>query len=192
METDTAVLTSTEVIPTAISPEASSEAEQALTTAISELWSVHVQAQSIVRKTKEELKIVRDNLASRLYEMKLLLARPGRAGQWTSFLSERGIPRTSADRLVIAHEKSIGQDGNGTDGAIKELTNEEIDQAAKSVWARVGKKLGTHQAKYRFFSKLIIESGAPFEEFDDGVLLLLPVLVQEATAAATAPAGDVQ
>ena len=192
MENDTAVIAATELIPTAPAPEAEAETEEQLTVAIDELWTIHAQAQSIVKRTKEELKAVRNNLAARLYEMKLLLARPGRNGQWSSFLVEHGIARTSADRLVARHEKSISLDENGTAGAITELTNEEIDHVAKSVWSRVKKSLATHQAKYRFFSKLIIESGAPFEEFDDGVLLLLPVLVQEATDAATAPAGDVQ
>jgi hypothetical protein len=102
-----------------------------------------------------------------------------------------GIPRTTADRLVARHEKLIGQNGNGTDGAIKALTNEEIDQAAKATWSKLQGKLGTHQAKYRFFSRLIVESGTPFEQFDDGVLILIPPPAQEA-AAAQAPQERVE
>ena len=33
------------------------------------------------KERKQELKVVRNNLAERLYAMKQLLARPGRAGQ---------------------------------------------------------------------------------------------------------------
>ena len=189
MESDTAVLTNTEVIPTAISPGAGSASEEALTAAITELWSVHVQAQSIVKKTKAELKAVRDNLAEKLFEMKKLLVKPGRGGMWFSFISERGIPRTSADRLVSRHEKMLNSDGERPSGAI---TDEDIEQLAKSSWARVGKKIETHQAKYQFFSKLIIESRVAYEEFDDGILVLLdPVPTPEPTAPAKAPVEDV-
>jgi hypothetical protein len=193
MQNDTAVITGTELIPTAISTDTDSDTEKTLTDAITELWSVHVQAQSIVRKTKGELKAVRHNLAEHLFTMKLLLARPGRGGQWSSFLSQHNIPRTSADRLVSAHERFLSVDGNRTAGATKELSDEEIAQVAKTTWARLRNKLGTHQALYQFFSRLIVESGIPYDTFDDGILILLdPVQAPEAPAAATAPAGGGQ
>jgi len=46
------IITSTELIPTSISPNVDSATEQQLTDAITEPWSVHVQAQSIVKKQK--------------------------------------------------------------------------------------------------------------------------------------------
>jgi hypothetical protein len=191
MENDTAAFAAAELIPTAPSPEADSETEQQLTDSINQLWSVHIQAQSIIKKTKGELAAIRNNLAERLHTMKTLLARPGRGGQWTSFLSQHGIPRTSADRLVTSHDKLLSADGNGTSGAIKELSCEEIDQAAKSVWSRLHTKLASHQAKYEFFSKLLIASGAPYETFGDGILILLdPPPAQEATAVALAAPDD--
>ena len=120
MQNDTAVITAAELIPIAVSSMTEAETEQQLAATISELWSVHAQAKSIVKRTKADLKAVRDNLAEKLYAMKRLLARPGRAGQWSSFLTQGGISRTSADRLVAAHEKSLGVDGNCTSGAPKE------------------------------------------------------------------------
>ena len=57
MEIDTAVITTTALIPTAISSEIEAETEQQLAATITELWSVHVQAKSIVKRTKEELKV---------------------------------------------------------------------------------------------------------------------------------------
>jgi hypothetical protein len=165
------IITDTAVIPPAISPEADSATEQQLADAITELWSVHVQAQSIVKKTKADLKAVRTNLAAHLHTMKLLLAKPGRAGGWSSFLSQHNISRTSADRLCAFHEKSLNPAGNGASGAIPD---EEIKKMAQSVWARLEKKLKGQREKHLFFASMITESGIPTEEYDDGVLILIP------------------
>ena len=165
------IITNTAVIPTTTSTEADSATEQQLTDAITELWSVHVQAQSIVKKTKADLKAVRTNLAAHLHAMKQLLARPGRAGQWSSFLTQHNISRTSADRLVLSHEKSINPDVNSTNGA---TTDDEIAKLAESVWARLEKRVKSPREKYLFFASMITESGIPTEEYDDGVLILIP------------------
>jgi len=44
---------------------------------------------------------------------------------------------------------------------------------------------------YQFFSKLIIESAIPFDTFDDGILILLPLTALEPTVPAIAPVEDV-
>jgi hypothetical protein len=166
------IITDTAVIPTLAPTDVDSATEQELAHAITELWSVHVQAQSIVKKTRADLKAVRTNLAERLHSMKALLAKPGRSGQWSSFLSQHNISRTSADRLVSSHEKSLNPDGNGTNGA---TTDEEIEKMAQSVWARLEKKLKGHREKYLFFTRVITESAIPTEEYDDGILLINPM-----------------
>lgn len=185
MQTEEASAQAAAVPTLAVNP-----AEAQLVNDIGELWQIHSQAQGTLRKTRDELKLMRTTLAERLFELKSILSCPGRAGQWSSFLGSKGIPRTSADRLVSAHEKSLGQDRNGSSGATKKLSDDGIAQVAKTTWARLGKQLGTHEAIYQFFSKLIIESGIPFDTFDDGILILLPVAAPELTAA-TAPVEDV-
>ena len=178
------IITSTELIPTSISPNVDSATEQQLTDAITEPWSVHVQAQSIVKKTKADLKAVRTNLAAHLHTMKLLLAKPGRAGGWSSFLIQHNISRTSADRLCAFHEKSLNPAGNGTSGA---TTDEEIEKMAQSVWARLEKKLKGHREKYLFFTRVITESAIPTEEYDDGILLLNPMYEEKPSVPENTP-----
>jgi hypothetical protein len=178
------IITNTAVIPTTTSTEADSATEQQLTDAITELWSVHVQAQSIVKKTKADLKAVRTNLAAHLHTMKLLLAKPGRAGGWSSFLIQHNISRTSADRLCAFHEKSLNPAGNGTSGA---TTDEEIEKMAQSVWARLEKKLKGHREKYLFFTRVITESAIPTEEYDDGILLLNPMYEEKPSVPENTP-----
>ena len=80
--------------------EPGSEEEQKLAEEIARLWEVHVQAKGVVKKTRDELKAIWERLSERLYEMKQLLARPGRNGQWSAWLKERHISRATADRLV--------------------------------------------------------------------------------------------
>ena len=76
------------------------ETEQQVSTDISDLWNWHVRAQNTVATTSEEIRAIRQALGERLHEMKQILARPGRNGQWSSFLQKHGIPQSTADRLV--------------------------------------------------------------------------------------------
>jgi len=59
--------------------------ETRLAKEIEQLWSVHSQTQTALGRTKGELRAIRLELGRGLYEMKSLLACPGRAGQWSKF-----------------------------------------------------------------------------------------------------------
>lgn len=104
----------TELLP-ALSPGAyssgPSEVEQKLADQIKQLWAVHVDAQAVVKKTKAELKGVRQRLSESLYLMKELLVTPGcaggRNGRWASFLRSQMIATSTADRLVRAYREFV-------------------------------------------------------------------------------------
>ena len=81
--------------------------ENQLTDEIKTLWWNHVRLSADRKTTTKELRQIRASLAERLYAMKSLLSRPGRGGQWRSWLKERGIPRSSADRLPT-HAETLG------------------------------------------------------------------------------------
>ena len=85
----------------------------------------------------------------------------------SSFLSQQGISRTTADRLSAAHEKSLRGE-NGTSGSIPELTDEEIAELAKATWKKMEKKLGTKHAAYTFLGRLAAESGVANFKFTRG------------------------
>lgn len=174
----------TEIAPSAAipTPAVIDPTEEHLEKEITALWQSHSQAQGAVRKTREELKLIRASLGARLHELKSVLSCPGRAGQWSGFLASEKIPRSTADRLASAHAKTIGQDENSTSGASKPLSDDGIAQVAKTTWARLQGKLGTNKEIYLFFSRLISESGIPFETFDDGILILLPEPAQGSSA----------
>jgi hypothetical protein len=80
----TAYKVDADAIPTDID---SAEAE--LTNEIGKLWQVHTEAQTSVRKSRDELKLIRTSLSRKLHELKAVLSRPGRGGAWSSFLWHR-------------------------------------------------------------------------------------------------------
>lgn len=93
--------------PTPVGPH-----EAHLISKVSSLWDIHIQGQTSLRKNREELRSVRADLSHRLHELKSVLSHPGRAGAWSSFLNAQRIPRSTADRLVRAHEKNLSVEGN--------------------------------------------------------------------------------
>ena len=60
---------------------------------INTLWSDHIRLSLDHKKSAKELRQIRLVLAERLHAMKSLLSRPGRNGQWRSWLRERNRPQ---------------------------------------------------------------------------------------------------
>ena len=165
------------LVPTAVhSGQLDTEAERKLTTDINDLWSVHVQAQNTVATTKDKLKVIRQRLGERLHEMKLLLARPGRNGQWSSFLQEHGIPRTRADRLIAGHLRSVAPTENCASDAIHEPTKQDIQRLLTSVWPRLAKTLTTPDSIFTFLHFVILRADIPHEYRDEGILMYRPIV----------------
>lgn len=168
-----------------------SETEQKLANEIGELWAIHTDAQSVVKKTQQELKSIRERLGENLFQMKILLARPGRSGRWQSYLAQVGISRTTADRLCAAHAKKLNFDGKGTTGAVPQLSDDEIASLAKATWKKLEKKLGTKSSVYRFLAQLVAESGLTSFKFtrndQRGLAVVDPDAVSTPQTVATAP-----
>jgi hypothetical protein len=113
---------------------------------ITNLWSAHVSAKNTARATNEELRVLRAKLGEQLSEMKLLLAKPGRGGQWSSFLLERNIPRATADRLVARHQRSLNPDSNLLNEPPSEPTAEDVQKLLIAVWPRLRRTLRSRQS----------------------------------------------
>lgn len=153
----------TEPIATAAMPD--SDEERQLADEIVELWAVHVEAKGVANKTRTELKAIRERLSGRLYEMKQLLARPGRNGQWSAWLKERKLSRATADRLVQRFAAATPS-GESTHESI-----EDVEKLAKSVWQRVQKVLSTDEAVVAFIASLADLAGLECEQRQDGLLI---------------------
>ena len=147
-----------------------------LTQEISELWSNHTLLSNNHKTTAKELRQIRARLAERLYAMKNLLSRPGRGGEWRGWLSERRIPRSTADRLVARHVETLGiEDGNVPTGAISNSPEDSAEKLAKSVWQRFGKLLTTDESVILFIDRIAELSGVGHERREEGLMIFSPV-----------------
>ena len=166
--------------------------ETQLTQEISDLWSDHVRLSANHKTTAKELRQIRASLAERLHAMKSLLSHPGRGGQWRGWLKQRGIPRSTADRLVARHAETLGSDneGNVPTGAISNSPEESAEQLAKSVWQRFRKVLATDECVIRFIGCIAEISGVAHEQRAEGLVILKPAPKAAAELPESASATD--
>ena len=128
-----------------------------------------------IKNETQKFRSLRDELGRHLSEMKQVLARPGRGGQWSSFLKEHKIPRATADRLVQKYERSPNPNVNRLIESIPEPTEEEIQKLFNAVWPRLRRVLTTPSSVYHFVSALASASEDPcFEVREDGILIPKP------------------
>ena len=141
--------------PTVVDPANPEPTEAQLEKQVEALWQDHKQAKSSARKTNKELALIRADLARALHSLKNVFARPGCKGEWSSFLDGHSISRTTADRLVSAHEKSLAQpESNGTDGATEESTEAVVSRCLDRYWKRLSPVLSTPEAVELFIDGL--------------------------------------
>jgi hypothetical protein len=150
-----------------------SQNDEKLGDEIAVLWAAHLNAKNAARATKEELRTIRAKLGGQLHEMKKMLAAPGRGGQWSSFLRERGIPRASADRLVGHYEQLINPDANRPSEAISEPTEEDVQKLFTSVWPKLQRTLRSRQSLLLFVDLLTSQFNSRLAT-DRGILALTP------------------
>lgn len=145
--------------PAAVDPE-----EAQLVDEVSNLWKVHFEARTSVSKTLDELKLVRADLSQRLHALKAVLSRPGRGGAWSSFLVSQTIPRSTADRLVRTHKKTLSNDSCATE----QIPAKVIRNYVNAIWPRLRKVLETREAFDLFVAELHRKADASFADSSSG------------------------
>lgn len=129
-----------------------------LTQEITTLWSNHVRLSADRKLISKELRQIKAKLAERLFEMKALLSRPGRGGQWSGWLKGQKVPRSTAERLVARYAESLSVED-------KNVPTEAPDpeKLARDLWRPFGKALATEEAVIRFIACIAEISGVPYE-----------------------------
>ncbi len=146
--------------------------ETQLSQEISTLWSDHVRLSTDRKVTAKELRQLRARLAERLHEMKSLLSRPGRGGQWRSWLRERSINRSTADRLVARHAETLcNHEEDAPSGAISSSPEDSAEKVAKGVWQRFRKVLDTQETVLQFIGCIAAASGVRHEWREEGLMI---------------------
>jgi hypothetical protein len=132
-----ATLTVIESAPTEV------EVESKLHSEILSLWISSQVGKAVARKSNEELRTLRLDLGSKLYQMKTILARTGRGGGWAAYLRAHGLPRASANRLVDRHQISLQPEIKRLSGAIPETTAEDVTKLVRDLMPRLRRVLKT-------------------------------------------------
>ena len=177
----------TEGVPTALLLETGDE--QKLADEIRQLWAVHVDAKTTVKKTKADLKAIRERLSERLYELKQLLARPSRNGQWSAWLKERKISRATADRLVQRYGANLP--GNESPHEANSNPSEDTaEKLARVVWSRFRKVLVSDEVVIDFINRFAELAGVGHERRAEGLLIFKSVLKAADELPGSVPAID--
>ena len=165
-----------------------SQDESVLTTGITHLWQVHCDYQTSIKHETEQFRVLRNELGKLLHKMKELLARPGRSGQWSSFLKEHKIPRATADRLVQKYERSLNPNTNRFTESISEPTEQEIQKLFAKVLRKLYRVLRTPQSQFRFVELLTsVCDKIDRRVTEEGILIVKPA---QHTVALESSAGE--
>lgn len=148
--------------------------EAMLSGEIAQLWQIHNDFKTSLRQQSQNLHSLRAELGKKLAAMKALLATPGRAGKWSSWLKQNRISRATADRLVLRHERSLNPDGNCLNEAISEPTEEEIKALFDKVAPRLRRALPTPASVYRFLDLLSSSLALNREDTEEGFIVIKP------------------
>ena len=163
--------------PISDAPQANSpwHDESVLTTGITQLWQVHREFQTSIKHETEQFRALRNELGKLLHQMKELLARPGRNGQWSAWLKERAIPRATADRLALKYEQSLHPHANCLSESISEPTEDEIEKLCAKVFPKLRRVLRTPQSQFRFVELLTSAyNGVDHRMTEEGLLIVKP------------------
>jgi hypothetical protein len=130
--------------------------EELLAGKILELWSNQSKKAASVKRTRAELAKLQAELAENLYHLKKRYCRAGRDGEWSSFLKGNGIPRTSADRYVSRHEKSItSHSASCPSGASGEPTADDVSKLVQKLMPKLTTLLVTPALAEHFVGEII-------------------------------------
>ena len=162
------------------------EEETVLTGEIEHLWKQHRNVQISIQQDRENVSSLRAELGQRLSQMKEVLARPGRNGQWSAWLKEHKIPRANADRLVAKHARSPNPDMNCLSESISEPTEDTIMKLVSQVSSRLRKTLPGATNIYHFIGSLASSLGLEPKETVGGLLVPRPESAAPESAATSA------
>ena len=156
--------------PAAIQDE-DAAAESRLSEEIVGLWTQHLELSGTRRATAKELRLIRNRLAERLYQIKVLLARPGRSGQWRSWLKQRGIVRSTADRLCQRYTESLGIEGEIASPAAIKDGGDTFEQLVQSLLPRLKRTLPDTLSVFRFIAAVAGAFNLISETTDDCIMV---------------------
>jgi hypothetical protein len=144
-------------------------------------------------QAQPRIRTLRLELGRRLYETKLLLACPGRAGQWSKFSSAQRIPRASADRYAKSHELALNPPAEiASSDANQDSPDETARKVLQSVWPKLRKLLTDQETAYQFVCALVERCDTLCAEItDSGIAVRKPnILNSQSSSVSLEPGND--
>jgi hypothetical protein len=160
-----------------ISPDYSKEElqdEKFLSETITELWTTRQHYSTEVKYERQCIRGLDSRLGQMFFQLKSILAKPGRNGGWSSWLAERNISRATADRLVVRFARSRGLYNRLPHEASPEPTELQIKALCANIWPRCEKTLTTPQSRYAFLQCFLYRSGLAHDLHEHGTFLYEP------------------
>lgn len=160
--------------PESPQPDGATQDEVALSVEIVQLWQVHQDCQSAIKQETQQFRSLRSELGRLLHQMKALLAKPGRGGEWSGWLRERRIPRATADRLVSKYERFLNPDGNCLTAQFAEPTEQEIQNLLDKVAPKLRRVLRTPASAFKFIELLTCLFALGHQATEGGLVIAKP------------------
>jgi hypothetical protein len=144
-------------------------------------WFHREQSRRLMNMHEGEMLEFDATLGELLYRRKQTLCRIGRNGQWSLWLRQQGIRRSTADRLVAQYAESYGLTGELRHREIIEPLQGNVCLAAQRTWRRLRNMLKTPKSQLTFIKVLADLFGLVVEFGEaDSVRLTIPPPVDSA------------
>ena len=143
-------------------------------------WFHREQSRRLMNLHETEMLEFDAVLAELLFRKKQMLCRLGRNGQWSLWLRQQRISRSTADRLVAQYAASYGLTDELHQRNIAEPLEGNVCLAASRVCKRLKNMLSTPRSRLMFLSSLADSFGLGVDsELDGSVRLSTPPPVGE-------------
>ena len=121
---------------------------------IANRWFHREQARRLMNTHETEMLQFDATLGELLFRRKQMLSRPGRNGQWSLWLRQQKIQRSTADRLVARYAESYGLSDELRHRDIIEPLQGNVSLAAHRVCKRLKNMLNTPRSRMTFIRVL--------------------------------------
>jgi hypothetical protein len=144
-------------------------------------WHHREQSRRLKDMHESEMLNLDAELAELLFRRKQMLCRLGRNGQWSLWLRQEKIARSTADRLVAQYAESHGLSDELHHREITEPWPSTVSLAAARTFKRLRKILSTPRSRIDFLRILgdLFELTVDPEGWEDSVRLSIPQPVDE-------------
>jgi hypothetical protein len=144
-------------------------------------WFHREQSRRLMNVHETEMLQLDAELAELLFRRKQMLSRLGRNGQWSLWLQQQKISRSTADRLVAQYAESHGLSDELRHREILEPLQGNISVAAHRVFKRLKNMLKTPRARMIFIRVLadLFQLSVDWEGGVDSVRVSIPPPVDE-------------